>query len=95
MALSAKEKMELNLSEQKQTKKSTSKMSITTEEMENMDPDEVFEWNVETLDAALKELKVKGGSSWSKSKKAHEVTTAISDLKSNATEIPKVPIQMS
>ena len=81
--------MDLNLSEQTHRKNSTTKITITKGEMENMDPDEVFEWDVETLDAALKELNVKGGSGWKKSKKVYEVTKAISDLQTNEAEVSK------
>ena len=81
--------MELNISEQKQRKKSTTKMALTKEEIEKIDPEEVFEWDVETLDAALKELNVTIGSSWSKSKKEHELTKAISGVKPKDIEIPK------
>ena len=91
MAQSAKGKIELNLSEQKQTKRSTStsKMTISKDKMEKMDPDETLEWDVETLNAALKELNVKGGSGWSKSKKAYEVTNAISVLKTKEADASK------
>ena len=64
-------------------------MTLTKEEIEKMDPEEVFEWDVEKLDAALKELNVKVGSSWSKSKKAHELTRAISDVTNNEAEVSK------
>ena len=62
-------------------------MPLTKEEIEKIDPEEVFEWDVDALDAALKELNVTIGSSWSKSKKAHELTKAISEAKPKAFEM--------
>lgn len=54
-----KNKLEINLSEQKQRKNSTNKMPKTKNEIEKVDPEEVFKWDVEKLNAALKELNVK------------------------------------
>ena len=82
--------MELNIEkEQHQRKVSISKMAGTKEQMMEMDPEEVFEWDVETLDAGLKELNVTIGTSWSKSKKARELDKAIEQLKSKDFEKPK------
>ena len=45
-----------------------------------MDPEEVFEWEVDDLDAGLEELGVTVGTKWSKSKKAYELSKAILDV---------------
>ena len=46
-----------------------------------MDTEEIFGWDVETLDAALKELNVTARSEWSKSKKAYELKKEIDNMK--------------
>ena len=46
-----------------------------------MDTEEIFDWDVETLDAALKELNVTVGIGWSKSKKAHELSKEIDNMR--------------
>ena len=46
-------------------------------ELRKIDPDEVFEWDTNKLDGALKELEIKGGSTWNKAKKAFEVHMAL------------------
>ena len=38
----------------------SSKMSLTKEQLMEMDTEEIFDWTVEKLDAALKELNVTG-----------------------------------
>ena len=46
-------------------------------ELRKIDPDEVFEWDTNKLDGALKEMEIKGGSTWNKAKKAHELHKAL------------------
>ena len=66
-------------------------MAATREQMMEMDPEEVFEWEVDNLDVGLKQLNVTVGVKWTKPKKAYELCNAIrqlqvpnaSDLKSN------------
>ena len=55
-------------------------MAVTREKMLGMDPDEIFDWDAENLDAGLNELSITIGKSWSKSKKAHELSKAIGQL---------------
>ena len=52
-------------------------MSMDKAELRKIDPDEVFEWDTNKLDGALKELEIKGGSAWNKAKKAHELHKAL------------------
>ena len=66
-------------------------MAATREEMLGMDPDEVFDWDSDNLDAGLKELDITIGKSWSKSKKTHELSKAIGQLK--PTRHAEVPLQ--
>ena len=49
----------------------------TKEELKSMDPDEIFSWEVPELDAALKELGIQMGKTWTKSKKAYELSKAL------------------
>ena len=65
-----------------QRRKSTfGKMASTKEELMQMDTEEIFGWDVETLDAALKEMNVTVKSEWSKSKKAYELKKEIDNMK--------------
>ena len=52
-------------------------MSITEEKMIEMEPEGVFEWNVDELDAGLREFNVTVGTNWTKSKKAYELSKII------------------
>ena len=66
-----------------QRKSSTSgnKMAVTVEQLMEFESDEIFIWNVEKLDATLKELKINVGTTWKKSKKAHELIEGVEKLK--------------
>ena len=55
-----------------------------------MDPDEIFSWEVPELDAALKELGIQMGKSWTKSKKANELSKALERL--NVTKPVEMPM---
>ena len=50
-------------------------------ELMDLDPIEVLDWEVERLDAGLKELGITIGVSWSKSRKAHELNKALEMIK--------------
>ena len=68
MAQSAKE---LDIEKNKSLrKKSTSNMAATRDQMMEMDPEDVLDWEVESLEAGLKELNITVGVRWSKPKKA-------------------------
>ena len=70
---------ELNLNTKNtQRKSSTSgKMAVPIEQLMELESDEIFDWDVEKLDATLKELKINVGTTWKKSKKAHELIKEI------------------
>ena len=55
-------------------------MAVTREKMLGMDPDEIFDWDAENLDAGLEELGITIGKNWSKSKKAFELNMAIKQM---------------
>ena len=55
-----------------------------------METEEIFKWDVEKLDAALKELNVSGATSWNKSKKGHELIKAVEKMKTKEVEESKV-----
>lgn len=55
-------------------------MSMDKAELRKIDPGEVFEWDTNKLDGALKELEIKGGSTWNKAKKAHELYKALKEM---------------
>ena len=57
----------------------SSKMSLTKEQLMEMDTEEIFDWTVEKLDAALKELNVTGASAWNKSKNPEKRDVVISN----------------
>ena len=81
---------ELNLVKELNPRKlSTTKMDVTKENMMKMDPEEVYDWDVENLDAGLKELKITIGTTWSKSKKARELQKAIEQPNAKEVEMPK------
>ena len=56
-----------------------------------MGPEEVFEWDVESLDAGLKELNITVGATWTKSRKAFELNKAIVADKAKGIEESIVP----
>ena len=68
MAQSRKELKELNISDSQRKKSSSNEMALTREQMMKLDPEEVFDWEVEKLDEGLKELGLAIGKNWSKSK---------------------------
>ena len=71
----SKDQLELNLSQKK--RKNSTKMATNKEAMMDMDPKDVFGWDVENMDAGLKELNVTIGTDWVKSRKAYEVCRAL------------------
>ena len=52
-------------------------MAVQRAELLGMDPDDVFDWDSDNLDAGLKELDITIGKNWSQSKKAYELNQAI------------------
>ena len=89
MAQSQKELKELNISERQ--RKKSNQMALTKQEMMELDPEEVFEWEVEKLDEGLKELDVTIGKGWTKSKKANELNKVL--LQNASTSQPKMSDQ--
>ena len=71
----SKDQLELNLSQKK--RKNSTKMATNKETMLEMDPQDLFSWTVENLDAGLKEMNVTIGTDWVKAKKAYELYKAI------------------
>ena len=65
---------------QKQRKKST-QMATSKDTMLEMDPKEVFGWDVDNLDAGLKELSITIGTDWNKQRKAQELCKGLEQLK--------------
>ena len=90
MAQSANNESELNLSLKQRKRSMSSKMSLTKEQLMEMDTEEIFDWTVEKLDAALKELNVTGAGAWNKSKKANELSKAIEKIKAKEVEDSKI-----
>ena len=76
---------------QRQRKRSTTRMAVTKQQIMNMDPDEIFDWDVEMLDAGLKELGITIGSTWSKPRKANELNKAMVQMNSDSKT--KTPVQ--
>ena len=64
-------------------------MSVTRQELVDTDPEEVFEWEVENLEAGLEVLGITVGTKWSKSKKANELNKALMQMKPKDIEMPK------
>ena len=62
-------------------KSTSNQMEMTKQELMDLDPEDVFEWEVEKLEAGLKELGITIGISWSKSKKANELNKALEKMK--------------
>ena len=56
-------------------------MEMSKLELMDLDPIEVLDWEVERLEAGLKELGITIGVSWSKSRKAHELNKALEMIK--------------
>ena len=59
---------------------------VTQEQIKSTAPDEVLEWEVRKVEAALKVLDITIGKNWSKAKKAMELCKAITEMNAN----PKV-----
>ena len=59
--------------------KKTAKM-ITKDQIKATDPEAVFDWEASKVEAALKELSIDIGKSWSKGKKAYELNKAIMEM---------------
>ena len=54
-------------------KSTSNQMEMSKSELLDLDPIEVLDWEVEKLEAVLKELRITIGVSWSNSRKAHEL----------------------
>ena len=61
-------------------------MAVSKEELMELSPDDVFEFEVEKLDATLKELNISGYSGWKKSKKAFELIKVIEAMKNESAD---------
>ena len=71
-------------SDLKLRKKSTAnQMELSKQELLEIDPEEVLDWDVDKLEAGLKELDITIGVSWSKSKKACELNKALEKIKND------------
>ena len=77
MAQSQKEPKDLMIIERQRSRSTSNQMALTKEQVLALDPEEVFDWEVEKLDEGLKKLDVTIGKSWSKSKKANELNKAL------------------
>ena len=73
--------MESQSSNKSRRKSSIPRMPVTNQDLVDMDPEEIFEWEVDNLDAGLDELGITVGTKWSKSKKAYELNKAILEVK--------------
>ena len=62
-------------------KSTSNQMKMSKLELLDLDPIEVLDWEVEKLEAGLKELGITIGVSWSKSRKAHELNKALEKIK--------------
>ena len=62
-------------------KSTSNQMEMSRLELLDLDPIEVLDWEVEKLEAGLKELGITIGVSWSKSRKAHELNKALEMIK--------------
>ena len=56
-------------------------MATSKDAMMEMDPEVVFGWDVDNLDAGLKELDITIGTDWTKPKKAFELHKGLEQLK--------------
>ena len=83
------DKSNLNIAAQQRKRSTSSAMAVSKEELMELSPDDVFEFEVEKLDATLKELNISGYSGWKKSKKAHELIKFIESMK-NVNEDEKL-----
>ena len=69
--------METQSSKKSRRKSSIPNMHVTKQNLVGMDPEEMFELEVDNLDAGLEELGITIGTKWSKSKKANEPKKAL------------------
>ena len=76
MVQSQKELKDIIISELQRIKSTSNQMSLTKDQMSKMDPEEVFDWEVEKPEEALKELDTGIDKNWSKSKNANELNKA-------------------
>ena len=82
-------KPDLNIASDQRKRSTSSTMAVSKEELMELGPDDVFEFEVEKLDATLKELNISGYSGWKKSKKAHELIKFMESMK-NVNEDEKL-----
>ena len=66
MAQSQKEPKDLMIMERQRSKSTSNQMALTKEQLLELDPEEVFEWEVEKLEEGLKTLDAKIGKPWTK-----------------------------
>ena len=76
---------------QRKSSTSSSKMAVPVEQLMELESDEIFDWDVETIDATLKELRITVGTTWKKSKKAYELIKEIEKMKTMQGEEEKLP----
>ena len=67
-------------------------MAVTREKMLGIDPDEIFDWDSDNLDAGLEKLGMTIGKNWSKSKTAYELNQAIKQM--NPTKQAEMSLQI-
>ena len=77
MAQSASELNAKQGDSRSRNKSTSNQMEMSKQELLELDPEEVFDWEVEKLEAGLKELGVAIGVSKSKSKKENELNKAL------------------
>ena len=78
----AQSESELQVKQNSRRSTSTSnQMEILRQEIRNLDPMEVLYWEVEKLEACLKEWEIITGVSWSKPRKAHELNNVLEKIK--------------
>ena len=69
--------METQSSNKSRRKSSILKMPVIKQDLVGMDPEEVFQWEVDNLDVCLEELGITIGTKCSKSKKVDELNKAL------------------
>ena len=68
-------------------RRNSAKMATDKESMMKMDPKDVFGWDVENLDAGLKEMNITIGIDWVKARKAYELFKALEEAQ-NTEDMP-------
>ena len=63
-------------------------MATYKESMMKMDPKDVFGWDVENLDAGLKEMNITIGTDWVKARKSFELCKALEESQ-NIEDMPE------